>query len=137
MIWPSISVIFGLCYAIGLIVGGHMVLSGNLSLGALVTFNGSLLLVQQPVMSLGRIINMLQRGLASYKRLQVILEQPGIPEKEMEDAKEPVGGDVEIKNLTFRYPETENNALSDISLHLPRGATLGVVGAEPEAAERR
>ena len=44
----------------------------------------------------------------------------------MEDAKEPVGGDVEIKNLTFRYPETENNALSDISLHLPRGATLGV-----------
>ena len=51
-----------------------MVLAGNLSLGALVTFNGSLLLVQQPVMSLGRIINMLQRGLASYKRLQIILE---------------------------------------------------------------
>lgn len=61
MIWPSISVIFGLCYAIGLIIGGHMVLAGNLSLGALVTFNGSLLLVQQPVMSLGRIINMLQK----------------------------------------------------------------------------
>ena len=38
MIWPSISVIFGLCYAIGLIIGGHMVLAGNLSLGALVTF---------------------------------------------------------------------------------------------------
>ena len=61
MIWPSISVVFGLCYAIGLIVGGHMVLSGNLTLGTLVIFNGSLLLVQQPVMSLGRIMNMLQR----------------------------------------------------------------------------
>ena len=46
---------------------------------------------------LGRVINMLQRGLASYKRLQIILEHPGIPEAEMKDAKEPVGGDVEIK----------------------------------------
>ncbi|MDD3193606.1 MAG: ABC transporter ATP-binding protein [Oscillospiraceae bacterium] len=128
MIWPSISVVFGLCYAIGLIVGGHMVLSGRLTLGALVTFNGSLLLVQQPVMSLGRIINMLQRGLASYKRLQIILEQPGIPEEEMQDAKAPVESDVEVRHLTFRYPGTENNALNDISLHLSRGATLGVVG---------
>lgn len=46
----------------------------------------------------------------------------------MKDAKEPVGGDVEITNLTFRYPETESNALSNISLRLPKGATLGVVG---------
>lgn len=128
LIWPSISVVFGLCYAIGLVVGGHMVLDGSLTVGALVTFNGSLLLVQQPVMSLGRIINMLQRGLASYKRLQLILEQPGIPEEELEDAKEPVDGDVEIRNLTFRYPGTENDALKGISIHLPKGGTLGVVG---------
>lgn len=128
MIWPSTSIVFGLCYAIGLIVGGHLVLTGSLSLGALVTFNGSLLLVQQPVMSLGRIINMLQRGLASYKRLETILNEPGIPEKELEDAKEPVDGDIDVKNLTFRYPGSENDALEDISLHLPKGSTLGVVG---------
>lgn len=128
MIWPSISVVFGLCYAIGLIAGGHMVLSGSLTLGTLVIFNGSLLLVQQPVMSLGRIINMLQRGLASYKRLQLILEQPGIPPEEMEDAKKPVGGDIRIENLTFRYPGTQINALNGISVELPQGATLGVVG---------
>ena len=97
MIWPSISMVFGLCYTIGLIAGGKMVMDGALSLGSLVTFNGSLMLVQHPVMSLGRIINMLQRGLASFKRLSEILEQPGIPEKEMEDAKEPVGGDLEVK----------------------------------------
>lgn len=128
MIWPSISVVFGLCYAIGLIVGGHMVLSGNLTLGTLVIFNGSLLLVQQPVMSLGRIMNMLQRGLASYKRLQMILEEPGIPEKEMEDAKDPIGGEIRIENLTFRYPGTKNDVLSGISLHLSQGSTLGIVG---------
>ncbi len=128
MIWPSISVVFGLCYAIGLIAGGHMVLSGNLTLGTLVIFNGSLLLVQQPVMSLGRIINMLQRGLASYKRLQLILEQPGIPQKEMEDAQKPVGGDIRIENLTFRYPGTQTNALNGVCVNLPQGATLGVVG---------
>ena len=128
MIWPSISVVFGLCYAIGLIAGGHMVLSGSLTLGTLVIFNGSLLLVQQPVMSLGRIINMLQRGLASYKRLQLILDQPSIPSKEMEDAKKPVGGDIRIENLTFRYPGTKNTALNGVCVHLPQGATLGVVG---------
>lgn len=128
MIWPSISVVFGLCYAIGLIVGGHMVLSGNLTLGTLVIFNGSLLLVQQPVMSLGRIMNMLQRGLASYKRLQMILEEPGIPEKEMEDAKDPIGGEIRIENLTFRYPGMKNDVLSGISLHLSQGSTLGIVG---------
>jgi len=128
MIWPSISMVFGLCYTIGLIAGGKMVMDGALSLGSLVTFNGSLMLVQHPVMSLGRIINMLQRGLASFKRLSEILEQPGIPEKEMEDAKEPVGGDLEVKDLSFRYEGADTNALDHISVTVPEGATLGIVG---------
>ena len=86
------------------------------------------MLVQHPVMSLGRIINMLQRGLASFKRLSEILEQPGIPEKEMEDAKEPVGGDLEVKDLSFRYEGADTNALDHISVTVPEGATLGIVG---------
>ena len=58
----------------------------------------------------------------------MILEEPGIPEKEMEDAKDPIGGEIRIENLTFRYPGTKNDVLSGISLHLSQGSTLGIVG---------
>ena len=72
---PLTTAAFGLSYAIALIIGGKKVLSGELALGELVAFLGYLLLIQHPVTAFGRIINIVQRGLASYKRLMSVYNQ--------------------------------------------------------------
>lgn len=128
MINPITVITFGLSYAVSLIYGGKLVMSGSLALGDLVAFLGYLLLIQNPVVQLGRIINMIHRGLASYKRLNSIFSQESIPEEEMQDYEGKICGSIEAKNLTFTYPDADKPALSNISFKLPAGGTLGIAG---------
>jgi len=125
---PMVNVVFGACYAISLIVGGNMVLNGEISVGTLVTFNGYILLIQNPVASIGRIIRMLQRGLASLKRLNAIFEQPGIPEWEMDRSRKLDINSIEVKDLTFLYFDSGKPKLRNINFKLKKGQTLGIVG---------
>ena len=128
LIGPSVTVAFGISYVISLIYGGHMVMNGQMGLGDLVAFQGYLTLIQMPVVSLGRIINMIQRGLASYKRLRTVFDEKGIEDKEFAPYEKEIRGEIEAKNLTFRYDGMENPALKEISFHLPAGGTLGIAG---------
>ncbi len=128
LLQPVTTLMFGLSYAIALVVGGHMVLEGTLSLASLVTFLGYLLLIQQPVVALGRIVNMVQRGLASYRRLDEILKEPGIPAFEQTDYGREIKGEIEARNLTFTYPGAEEPALRGVSFKLKAGGTLGIAG---------
>lgn len=125
---PMVNLVFGACYAISLIVGGNMVLNGDISVGTLVTFNGYILLIQHPVASIGRIIRMFQRGMASMKRLMAIFDQPGIPEWEMDSSKELSIDSIDVKNLTFLYFDSGKPKLNNVSFSLKRGQTLGIVG---------
>ncbi|MBE6612695.1 MAG: ABC transporter ATP-binding protein [Ruminococcaceae bacterium] len=134
LIHPLVTVFFGLSYALALIVGGNAVIDGTLSGGDLVTFLGYLTLVQQPVIQLGHIIQTVQRGLASYKRLNAIFKEPSIPEKEREIKKsivERFRPDASARDLTFRYPDAEpgqGDALSGVSFRVKAGGTLGITG---------
>lgn len=125
---PLIQVCFGVSYMIAIIGGGNMVLSGQISLGALVAFTGYLALVTGPVSSLGRIVNLLARGRASLKRLGSVLDTPRTPETEYIKSAEPVRGAIEARNLSFSYPGSDVNALRDVSFTLPQGHVLGVTG---------
>ena len=123
---------FGLSYALALIFGGQAVIEGTLDTGTLVTFLGLLLLVQNPVVQLGDIINRVQRGLASYKRLKSIDDEISIPESEFEETDEESvveGKDITVKNLTFTYPDGEKPALNNISFTIKSGSTIGIAGA--------
>lgn len=128
MLNPITVITFGLSYAISLIYGGNLVMQGSIALGDLVAFQGYLLLIQQPVVALGRIVNMIQRGLASYKRLNAIFTEEGIPEEEMQEYEGTIQGSIEAKNLTFTYPDAEKPALENISFQLKAGGTLGIAG---------
>ncbi|MBQ2708471.1 MAG: ABC transporter ATP-binding protein, partial [Clostridia bacterium] len=134
LINPAVSVAFGLSYAIALIAGGNAVIAGSLSGGDLVTFLGYLTLVQMPVIQLGNIINRIQRGLASYKRLNAIYKAESVPEKEHKiDEKiiERFTPDVKADHLSFRYPDAtpeQPDALTDVSFRVKAGGTLGITG---------
>ncbi len=135
MVNPAVTIAFGLSYTLALIVGGNAVIAGTLSAGELVTFLGYLALVQMPVIQLGNIIQRIQRGLASYKRLMAIFNEPSIPKSESEIKKsivERFKPDVKATSLTFRYPDAEDgqgNALEDISFSVKAGGTLGICGS--------
>lgn len=119
-----------LCYAIALFVGGRMIILDTLTVGELTAFTGYLGLIIWPVMGLGYLINTVQRGLASLQRINEFL---AIHDYENPDNKSDVvpkglTGDIELRNLTYQYPGAVTPSLRDVSVMIPAGATVGIVG---------
>lgn len=125
---PVISTLFGISYLIGLVYGGQMVIDGEIGLGSYVAFNTYLTVIVGPIMSIGRISNMLQRGLASYKRLDALMKEDEIPEFDRTDDGRNITCSVDIRDLTFTYPGSDHPVLKNIDLSIKEGATLGIVG---------
>jgi ABC-type multidrug transport system fused ATPase/permease subunit len=100
---PVSTAAFGISYAVVLILGGNRVLSGRMDLGGLVALLGYILIIQQPINMFGRIINMVQRGSASYRRLMSVYNEVSIPESDRKSGGAPVHGGIEARNLTFKY----------------------------------
>lgn len=125
---PVIEISFSISFVINLIVGGNMVLNGGITLGDFIAFNGYLTMIMRPIVSLGRVINIVQRGIASIKRLDTILNvSPKIQDGEkMINAT--IGGEIEFKNLSFSYNLSDKTALKNISLKIPKGYTVGITG---------
>ena len=128
--YPLMSALFGLSSAMLLWWGGRAVIRGQLSLGEFVAFMGYLAMLIWPAIATGWVINIFQRGAASMERILDILEaEPGIRE-EADAARPPeADGALEIRNLTFRYPDSDRPVLHEISFSLPAGRTLAIVGA--------
>jgi ATP-binding cassette, subfamily B, multidrug efflux pump len=125
---PLIELCFTISFVLNLILGGNMVLSGKISLGEFIAFNGYLTMIMSPIISIGRIITIVQRGMASLNRLNEIFNvNPEIKDGE-NLIKTPINGDIEIKNLSFSYPDSKEIVLSDINLIIPQGHTLGIIG---------
>ena len=148
MFMPSLQALIGTTFLIVLWQGGHQLLRGEISLGGLISFNGYLTLLVWPMIALGWVTNIFQRGAASMGRLNYILTaQPKVDDRH---AKVPAGeqprGEIEFRNLTFAYPTTLAGAgavtngggksngsgphpvLSNINLRIPAGSTLAIVG---------
>ena len=125
---PLIEICFTISFVLNLIIGGNMVLDGKISLGDFIAFNGYLTMIMAPIVSIGRVITIFQRGMASLNRLNEIFDT-SVDIKENENSiKIPIKGSIEIKNLFFSYPDSKETVLSDINLSIQRGHTLGIVG---------
>ncbi len=125
---PLIELCFTVSFVLNLIIGGNLVLKGSITLGDFVAFNGYLTMIMNPVMSIGKIITVFQRGMASLSRLDDILST-NIEIKDCSNAIfDPIKGDITFNNLNFAYPGSIEKSLKNISLHIPRGHTLGIVG---------
>jgi ATP-binding cassette subfamily B protein len=115
---------------ITLLVGGHEVISKRISPGEFVAFNTYMILLIWPIIAVGWVVNLFQRGTASVKRIDELLQaKPGIDDSAADPAipaDAVFGGDIEFRNLSFSYGETQ--VLRDISLRIPAGSSLAIVG---------
>jgi ABC-type multidrug transport system, ATPase and permease components len=127
---PTIKVLVGVSYLIGLGYGAYLVFHNELTIGALVAFNVYLGMLIWPMFAVGELINIMQRGNASLDRVYETLGyKPDVPEPERENT-EPVErpGRIEFRNVTFRYPSSSADNLTDVSFVLEPGQTLGIAG---------
>ncbi len=129
-VWPLMSVLSGLAATFVLWLGGRKVSLGTMTLGELVGFYGYLAMLTWPVMAVGYVINLYQRGSAALARLLEILDTPvaqGYRDSGTTQVAD-VLGEIEVRNLSFRYAPDAPFVLREIDLKIPAGTWCGVVG---------
>lgn len=125
---PTIKLLVGMSYLIGLVYGAYLVFQNRVTLGELVSFNVYLGMLIWPMFAIGELINIMQRGNASLDRVNETLSY----EQDVQDVEHPV--DVEkpesitFQNVSFMYPTADTQSLKQVSFSLKRGQTLGIVG---------
>jgi ATP-binding cassette, subfamily B, multidrug efflux pump len=126
--YPMMSFGFGLAIAAFLWLGSREVILGRLTLGEFVAFHGYLAQLAWPLIAFGWVTNLVQRGTASWLRMLDVLDaQPSIVDApNAAPLPEPIAGSLEIRHLSFSYGPTP--VLHDVSLHVPAGSTLAIVG---------
>ncbi|HEY3990447.1 MAG TPA: ABC transporter ATP-binding protein [Acidobacteriaceae bacterium] len=135
MLWPTLEFILGLSLAITLLVGGHEVLTSRISVGQFVAFNTYMMMLTWPVIALGWVVNLVQRGTASVIRIhELMTDKPTIDDAAADTTLGPetrLKGKIEFRHLNFAYTDTEGKpveVLHDISLEIPAGTSLALVG---------
>ncbi len=132
MFYPSMTLFLGFGSLLVLWVGSRDVITGHITLGEFVAFNSYLVMLSWPMIAFGWVTNMLQRGMASWKRMLDVLDaQPDISDAGVTEAGRaaPLTGAIEIRDLTFAYPGTDRAVLEHVSLRIERGQTVAFVGA--------
>jgi ATP-binding cassette subfamily B protein len=135
MFYPALEALVGSTFLIVLWQGGSLVLEQRISLGTLVAFFFYMSQLVWPMIALGWVTNIFQRGAASMGRMDYILAAaPGISDAEAQaPADAEVRGEIEFRDLSFAYPTAGNGAeapvvLREINLQIPAGSTLAIVG---------
>ena len=130
--FPLMVFTTGLATALVLWIGGREVIRGQLTLGSYVAFNGYLAMLTWPMAAIGFMINLSQRGIASMRRIEEIMnvkqEIYDSQQSAVSSQQSVIKGNIEIKSLTFSYTG-KNNVLSDINLNIKAGSSLSLAGA--------
>ena len=130
MLWPTLEFILGISMVITLLAGGHLVLAHRISIGDFVAFNTYMVMLIFPIIAVGWVVNLFERGTASVKRIDELLRaEPAIDDSAADPAMQAdtvLGGEIEFRGLNFSYGDTP--VLRDISLHIPSGSSLAIVG---------
>ena len=126
MLWPTLELLLGFAVVLVLWLGGREVLAGRISFGQFVSFNAYMMQLTWPIIALGYVINLFQRGTASLVRLnEIMLEQPEVKDApEAEDHE--ITGEVEFRHLNFSYDGKP--VLHNVNLRVPAGSSLAIVG---------
>src|SRR5215471_5766461 len=130
MLWPTLETMLGFAIVLVLWLGGREVLQGRITVGQFVAFNTYMVQLTWPVIALGWVINIFQRGTASMGRINEILAaQPEITNAvaapDLQN-REVITGEIELRNLDFSYNGVR--VLQEINLQIPAGSSLAIVG---------
>ena len=130
MLWPTLEAMLGVAVVLVLWLGGRQVIEGHMTPGAFVAYLTYMVQLTWPIIALGWVINIFQRGTASMGRInQILTEKPEIVDSPRASslANAPIAGEIEFRNLTFKYPDG-STVLHDINLRVPEGTSLAIVG---------
>jgi ATP-binding cassette subfamily B multidrug efflux pump len=129
--YPTLTLCLGLSALLVLWFGGRDVISHRLTLGEFVAFSRYLVLLTWPLIAFGWVINIVQRGVASWERMLEVLDTPPAisDERAKPDAlASGIRGRIEVRHLTFRYPAGAVDALTDVTFAVEPGRTVALVG---------
>jgi ATP-binding cassette subfamily B protein len=128
--FPTLQLFGGLAAVVVLWLGGRQIIDGQISVGDFIAFGFYLTLLMWPMIAVGWVTNLVQRGSASMSRIDALFAEPEViadPERPVILAD--VRGDIEFDDVWFRYPGTERWVLEGISFRINAGQTVAVVGA--------
>ena len=132
LFYPSMTLFLGFGSLLVLWLGSQHVIRGELTLGEFVAFNSYLVMLSWPMIAFGWVTNILQRGMASWKRMLEVLDAlPDIADTSVTEAGRtvPLTGAIEFRDLTFAYPGTDRVVLDHVSLRIEAGQAVALVGA--------
>ncbi|HEY4756785.1 MAG TPA: ABC transporter ATP-binding protein [Ignavibacteriaceae bacterium] len=130
IIQPILFLITGISIIIVIWLGGYKVISKEMNLGEITAFITYLNILIWPMIAFGWVMNIIQQAEASMKRLNKIFSEPN----EIEDSEQSIksineiNGDIEFKNVSFKYGEHLPLVLDNVSLKIPKGSTLAIMG---------
>ncbi len=126
MLWPTLELMLGVAMVLVLWIGGREVLLGHIDIGHFASFTFYMMQLTWPIIALGWVVNIFQRGTASLLRLnEILVEQPQI--QDASQARDlPIEGEIEFRNLSFGYDGKE--VLHNLNLRIPAGSSLAIVG---------
>jgi len=141
MLWPSLELVLGFGLMITLLVGGHEVVRHRISVGDFAAFNVYMVQLIWPMIAIGWVVNLFQRGTASVIRIDELLkQQPEITDAGADldrldrnrpcggNESSPITGSIEFRHLSFTYPTGGPEILHSIDLAIPAGSSLAIVG---------
>ncbi|MEE9613219.1 MAG: ABC transporter ATP-binding protein [Desulfatiglandales bacterium] len=129
LFFPLMVIFTNLGLAIGIWMGGRLTILGQITTGDFVAFIGYLNLLTWPMMAMGWVTNLIQRGSVSMRRVNAILEEvPEITDNPMPGDDPQLMGGIQFKDFTLKYPGQEAHAVKDINLSIKAGQTVALVG---------
>ncbi|MEA2162831.1 MAG: ATP-binding cassette, subfamily multidrug efflux pump [Thermoanaerobaculia bacterium] len=127
--YPALHAMIGLMFGVIFFLGSRKMIHGLMTIGSFVAFQLYLGRMVWPLIALGWVSNLFQRGMASMQRLHEVWSvAPEVLTTAGERVETPVRGEIEIRHLTFTYAGADRPTLRDINLHVQPGQTLGIVG---------
>jgi ATP-binding cassette subfamily B protein len=130
MLWPTLEFILGVSMIITLLAGGHLVVAHRITVGQFVAFNTYMVMLIWPIIAVGWVVNLFQRGTASVKRIDELLRAEPLIDDRAADPTIPTDsvlrGEIEFRDLNFSYGDTP--VLQGISLKVSAGSSLAIVG---------
>jgi ATP-binding cassette subfamily B protein len=127
--FPMMTLFTNLGLAVVIWIGGRLTILGDITTGDFVAFISYLNLLTWPMMALGWVTNLIQRGSASMRRINGILDEvPEITNQTTNPFRGVIRGEICLKSLTFYYPQEKDPALKDIDIRIEAGQTIAIVG---------
>ena len=129
---PTLTALIGSSVLIVVWQGGIMVIDGNISIGNIAEFVIYVAYLTWPIASLGYTLNLFQKSVASWDRIKEVLHEPEqmdtYTSNNITDTNRRLRGDIEFRNVSFTYPNADQEMLKNVNIHIKAGTTVAIVG---------